>query len=70
MCRANDEDALEIDFGASDFSTPRMALSSSIGNGVGFISKFMTSRLHGSCDSAKPFLDYLQALNHHGEVHT
>ncbi|XP_059453359.1 sucrose synthase 7-like [Corylus avellana] len=64
---ANDEDALEIDFGASDFSTPRMTLPSSIGNGVGFISKFMTSRLHGSCDSAKPLLDYLQALNHNGE---
>ncbi|XP_062159903.1 sucrose synthase 7-like [Alnus glutinosa] len=64
---ANDENALEIDFGAMDFSTPRMALSSSIGNGVGFISRFMTSRLHGSCDGAKPLLDYLQALNHHGE---
>jgi sucrose synthase len=70
MCSANDENALEIDFGAMDFSTPRMALSSSIGNGVGFISRFMTSRLHGSCDGAKPLLDYLQALNHHGEVQT
>ncbi|KAK9996706.1 hypothetical protein SO802_021392 [Lithocarpus litseifolius] len=64
---ANDENALEIDFGAIEFSTPRMTLSSSIGNGANFISAFMTSRLHGKCGSEKLLLEYLQALNHHGE---
>ena len=70
MCRANDENALEIDFGALDYSTPRMTISSSIGNGASFISTFMTSRLHEKCGSEKLLLEYLQALNHHGEVQT
>lgn len=68
MCRANDENALEIDFGAIDFSTPRMTLSSSIGNGVSFISKNITLRLHGNPESAQSLLGYLQAINHQGEV--
>ncbi|KAJ7975337.1 Sucrose synthase [Quillaja saponaria] len=64
---ANDENALQIDFGAIDFSVPRMSLSSSIGNGANFITKFMTTRLKGSSDSEKHLLDYLLALNHQGE---
>ncbi|XP_040999091.1 sucrose synthase 7-like isoform X1 [Juglans microcarpa x Juglans regia] len=64
---ANDENALEIDFGAIDFTTPRMTLSSSIGKGVGVISKVVSSRLHGNPESAKSLLEYLQALNHQGE---
>lgn len=69
-CRANDENSLEIHFGAIDFSTPRTTLPSSIGNGVNFITKFMSTRLSGNnTESAKPLVDYLLALNHHGEVH-
>ncbi|XP_015579113.2 sucrose synthase 7 isoform X2 [Ricinus communis] len=64
---AKDENALEIDFGAIDFSIPRLNLSSSIGNGMSFISKFMSSNLCGSYSSAKPLLDYLLALNYQGE---
>ncbi|XP_010270733.1 PREDICTED: sucrose synthase 7-like isoform X6 [Nelumbo nucifera] len=64
---ATDEHALEVDFGAPDFSMPQLSLSSSIGNGVNFISKFMTSKLRGHAESAKPLVDYLIALNHQGE---
>ncbi|KAL7201770.1 hypothetical protein ACSBR1_033467 [Camellia fascicularis] len=64
---AMDKNALEIDFGACDFSTPRLTLSSSIGNGVDFMSKFMTSRISGDLERAKPLLEYLLALDHHGE---
>ncbi|KAI7741049.1 hypothetical protein M8C21_021793 [Ambrosia artemisiifolia] len=64
---AKDENTLEIDFGAFDFGTPRLILPSSIGNGLGYISKFMTSRIGGDLDSAKPLLDHLLALNYHGE---
>ncbi|KAK9278694.1 hypothetical protein L1049_028268 [Liquidambar formosana] len=56
---ADDENALEIDFGALDFSTPHMSLSSSIGNGVNFISK--------DSENAKALLEWLLALNHQGE---
>lgn len=70
MCRANDENALEIDFGAMDFSIPHLTLSSSIGNGVSYIPKFISSKITGTSDAAKPLLDYLLALNHQGEVPT
>jgi len=68
MCRANDENALELDFGAIDFSTPQMVLSSSIGNGLNFTTKILTSRLSGSSQSINPLLDYLLSLNYQGEV--
>ncbi|KAA8541495.1 hypothetical protein F0562_025458 [Nyssa sinensis] len=64
---AKDENALEVDFGAADLGTPHLTLSSSIGNGVNYISRFMASKLSGDCESAKPLLDYLLALNHRGE---
>ncbi|XP_076926519.1 sucrose synthase 7-like [Bidens hawaiensis] len=64
---AKDENALELDFGAFDIGTPRLILPSSIGNGLGYISKFMTSRINGDLDNAKPLLDHLLALNYHGE---
>ena len=69
VCRANDENAVEIDFGAMDFLTPRSSLPSSIGNGVSLISKFMSTRLSGVSGSAKHLLDYLQSLSHRGEVY-
>ncbi|KAG5515357.1 hypothetical protein RHGRI_036414 [Rhododendron griersonianum] len=75
---ANNENALEVDFGAFDYSTRRLTLSSCIGNGVDFVSKFMASKTGGDTSSkkkktggdlehAKPLLDYLLALNHQGE---
>nr|XP_034925681.1 sucrose synthase 7-like [Populus alba]TKS17424.1 sucrose synthase 7-like isoform X2 [Populus alba] len=64
---ASNENALEVDFEAMDFSTPRLTLSSSIGNGLNYMSKFMSSKLRGSSDAAKPLLDYLLALEHQGE---
>ncbi|GFZ17994.1 sucrose synthase 6 [Actinidia rufa] len=64
---AKDENALELDFGAFDFSSRRLTLSSSIGNGVDFISKFMASKTSGDLEHSKPLLEYLLALNHNGE---
>ncbi|XP_027357337.1 sucrose synthase 7-like [Abrus precatorius] len=63
---ASDANALELDFEAIDFTTPRMALSSSIGNGLNFTTKILTSRLSESTHS-NPLLDYLLSLNHQGE---
>ncbi|KAG8373534.1 hypothetical protein BUALT_Bualt11G0034200 [Buddleja alternifolia] len=64
---ANDENALEIDFGAMDFSLPHLTLSSSIGNGVHYISKFLTSKINNVPGSAQSLVDYLLSLNHQGE---
>lgn len=68
-CRANDQNALEVDFGAMDYYLPHLTLSSSVGNGVGYISKFLTSNLNNkSLESAQSLVDYLLSLNHQGEV--
>lgn len=64
---AKDENALEVDFGAMDLSLPHLTLSSSIGNGINFISKFLTLKLHGGSQAAQPLVDYLQSLNLHGD---
>ncbi|XP_031407618.1 sucrose synthase 6 isoform X2 [Punica granatum] len=65
---AKDDYALEIDFEAVDFTTPRMALPSSIGNGLGFITKTITSRIgRKSNHNAKPLVDFLLSLNYQGE---
>ncbi|XVE56322.1 hypothetical protein DITRI_Ditri04bG0000400 [Diplodiscus trichospermus] len=64
---ANDENVLEIDFAAINYSTPHLTLPSSIGNGVSYISKFMFSKLCENSESARPLLDYLLTLNHQGE---
>ena len=66
--RAKDDNSLEVDFGALDLSTPRLTLPSSIGNGMQFVSKFMSSKLNGKPESMKPLLDYLLTLNYRGEV--
>ncbi|KAF5737716.1 sucrose synthase 5-like [Tripterygium wilfordii] len=64
---AKDDNALEVDFEAYNFSMPRLTLSSSIGNGFNFVSKFITSKLNGRLQSAQPLVDYLLSLEHQGE---
>ncbi|KAJ4974327.1 hypothetical protein NE237_007501 [Protea cynaroides] len=64
---ATQEYAFEVDFGAFEYSIPHVTLSSSIGNGRTYVSKFITSKLAGSSESAKPLLDFLLALNHQEE---
>ncbi|KAK1384138.1 Sucrose synthase [Heracleum sosnowskyi] len=64
---ANDDNSLEVDFGAFDVTTPCLTLPSSIGKGVNFISKFMTTKFSGNPESAMPLVEYLLALNHRGE---
>ncbi|KAF3444274.1 hypothetical protein FNV43_RR13964 [Rhamnella rubrinervis] len=64
---ANDENALEVDFGAIEPSVPHLTLSSSIGNGLSFVSKFITSKLSGRLENAQLLVDYLLSLSHQGE---
>jgi hypothetical protein len=68
LCRAKDENALEVDFSAFDFSIPHLTLSSSIGKGNNFVAKFVTSKLSGRMENAQPLVDYLLSLKHLGEV--
>lgn len=65
---ACDDNALEIDFGAFELLRPSLSLSSSIGSGVSYISKFITSKLiSGNPETAKPLLDFLHGLSHEGQ---
>ncbi|XP_027330612.1 sucrose synthase 6-like isoform X2 [Abrus precatorius] len=64
---ATDENSFEADFGAFDFQIPQLTLSSSIGNGLQFVSKFLTSKLTGKLQKTQAIVDYLVTLNHQGE---
>ncbi|KAK1262263.1 Sucrose synthase 7 [Acorus gramineus] len=64
---ACDENALEVDFGALDTSTPHLTLPSSIGNGLQYITKFLSSKIGNRPENAKPLLDYLLGLELQGE---
>ncbi|XP_021745173.1 sucrose synthase 5-like isoform X1 [Chenopodium quinoa] len=64
---AKDDNALEVDFGALEYSTPRLALSSSIGKGIYFISKFLSSKLYGEKEAAKPLVEHLLSMKHHDD---
>lgn len=64
---ATDENSFEADFGAFDFKIPQLTLSSSIGKGLQFVSKFLTSKLTGKLEKTQAIVDYLLTLNHQGE---
>lgn len=52
----------------SEFSVPRLTLSSSIGSGIQFVSRFLSANLYAGSQPAQALIDYLLSLNHHGEV--
>ncbi|CAH9066095.1 unnamed protein product [Cuscuta epithymum] len=63
---ANDENALEVDFGAFDYPRPYPP-SGFIGKGLNFISKSMSNKFGEIFEDSKLLLDYLQSLYHNGE---
>lgn len=68
MDRANDENALEIDFGAIEYASPRVTLPSSIGKGLHYTAKYMSTKLCDGSDGSKQLLDHLLALSHREQV--
>ncbi|KAK9117991.1 hypothetical protein Scep_016084 [Stephania cephalantha] len=64
---ATNDNAFEVDFGAMDYSMPSLTLSSSIGGGLNYVTKFISSKTTGASENAKPLLDFLLSLNHQGE---
>lgn len=71
MCeqyRATDENALEVDFGALEHSTPHLTLSSSIGKGMNFVSKFLSSKLWAEKEAAKPLVEHMLSMKHRDDV--
>lgn len=66
--RSDDAYVLELDFEPFNATFPRPNRSSSIGNGVQFLNRHLSSMLFGNKDSLEPLLDFLQAHNHKGHV--
>ncbi|KAI8574775.1 hypothetical protein RHMOL_Rhmol01G0380200 [Rhododendron molle] len=64
----NDNYVLELDLEPFNASFPRPTRSSSIGNGVQFLNRHLSSIMFRSKDSLEPLLDFLRAHKHKGQA--
>ncbi|KAL6339669.1 hypothetical protein AAG906_034754 [Vitis piasezkii] len=64
----NDYYVLELDFEPFNASFPRPNRSSSIGNGVQFLNRHLSSIMFRNKESLEPLLDFLRAHKHKGQV--
>jgi hypothetical protein len=66
--RHNDPYMLELDFEPFNVSVPRPNRSSSIGNGVQFLNRHLSSIMFRNRDCLEPLLDFLRGHRHKGHV--
>lgn len=66
--RHNDPYVLELDFEPFNVSVPRPNRSSSIGNGVQFLNRHLSSIMFRNRDCLEPLLDFLRGHRHKGHV--
>ncbi|CAI9774301.1 unnamed protein product [Fraxinus pennsylvanica] len=66
--RNDDPYVLELDFEPFNATFPRPTRSSSIGNGVQFLNRHLSSIMFRNKESLEPLLDFLRAHNHKGHV--
>jgi sucrose synthase len=59
---------LELDFEPFNASFPRPSMSKSIGNGVQFLNRHLSSKLFQDKESLYPLLNFLKAHNYKGMV--
>ncbi|XP_062211212.1 sucrose synthase 4 isoform X2 [Phragmites australis] len=64
----NDPYVLELDFEPFNVSVPRPNRSSSIGNGVQFLNRHLSSIMFHNRDCLEPLLDFLRGHRHKGHV--
>uniref|UniRef100_A0A0D3FIA2 Sucrose synthase n=1 Tax=Oryza barthii TaxID=65489 RepID=A0A0D3FIA2_9ORYZ len=64
----NDPYILELDFEPFNASVPRPNRSSSIGNGVQFLNRHLSSIMFRNKDCLEPLLDFLRGHRHKGHV--
>uniref|UniRef100_A0A1D1ZL72 Sucrose synthase n=1 Tax=Anthurium amnicola TaxID=1678845 RepID=A0A1D1ZL72_9ARAE len=62
----NDNFVLELDFEPFNASFPRPSLSKSIGNGVQFLNRHLSSKLFNDKESMEPLLNFLRKHNYKG----
>lgn len=66
--RSNGRYVLELDFEPFNANFPRPNRSSSIGNGVQFLNRHLSSSMFHNKDSLAPLLDFLRAHKYKGHV--
>lgn len=66
--RFNDRFVLELDFEPFNATFPRPNRSSSIGNGVQFLNRHLSSSMFRNKDCLEPLLDFLRAHKYKGHV--
>uniref|UniRef100_A0A2N9G1F6 sucrose synthase n=1 Tax=Fagus sylvatica TaxID=28930 RepID=A0A2N9G1F6_FAGSY len=66
--QCNDNFVLELDLEPFNASFPRPTRSSSIGNGVQFLNRHLSSSMFRNKESLEPLLDFLRAHKHDGHV--
>nr|AAK65960.1 sucrose synthase [Beta vulgaris] len=66
--KADDHYVLELDFEPFNESVPRPTRSSSIGNGVQFLNRHLSSSMFCNKDCLEPLLDFLRVHKHKGVV--
>lgn len=66
--RDNNRYILELDFEPFNATFPRPNRSSSIGNGVQFLNRHLSSSMFRSKDSLEPLLDFLRVHKYKGQV--
>ena len=64
----NSNFVLELDFEPFNASFPRPSMSKSIGNGVQFLNRHLSSKLFQDKESLYPLLNFLKAHNYKGTV--
>lgn len=66
--RYNDRFVLELDFEPFNANFPRPNRSSSIGNGVQFLNRHLSSSMFRNKDCLEPLLNFLRAYKYKGHV--
>lgn len=66
--RCNDNYVLELDLEPFNATFPRPTRSSSIGNGVQFLNRHLSSIMFRNKESLEPLLDFLRTHKHDGHV--
>ncbi|KAJ4969448.1 hypothetical protein NE237_016149 [Protea cynaroides] len=64
----NDPHALELDFEPFNAKIPRPSMSSSIGNGVQFLNRHLSSKMFQDKDSLEPLVDFLRTHKYKGHA--
>eukprot|EP00897_Mesotaenium_endlicherianum_P000519 jgi/Mesen1/10468/ME000082S09974 len=59
---------LELDFEPFNATLPRLTQARSIGNGVKFLNKYLSSRIFRDPSCLQPLVEFLRVHKHHGET--